>query len=785
MKFLKGLQGFFTSSHRSLAVVTLKQVGAALVGAGFLFSGLGWWGMSRQFDRFDARQYRQDLDRVSMLLQRDADLMRGLVLDYATWDEAYEYVYGRNDAFITSNFTFPTLNQLQLHGLAVVSRTGRVQVALEWDISNDQDTQAKPVSPEVVQWIVKEAKRNEQEPPNYYFVWIEQRPILISTAQIINHRNGQRSDARLYFIRYLDGSYHQLLQSLTGASFGFTSATPAALPVTDNGREWVAQKEIAPGMGICVKGGTRLAAERRGIFLLFVGNGLLLVLVSLAGIYAILQRRVLGRLNRFAQRAVLVQQTHDHSIRWPVEGDDELDHLATALNQLQATVAQRQMELHQVAYSDSLTGLANRRSLLDYLTHLMQEAPATGVHALILLDLDHFKKVNDTRGHQQGDELLVEVGHRLREFIAGKGMVARLGGDEFVLVVPQVAPDRDRAMHQAEQIAQAILARLVHPYDHVGREQGITASIGISLFEKGVENIHDLLRQADLAMYRSKMAGRNGFYAFHPELQVAAQERAALEQELAQAIEQGQLQLYYQPQVTYDHRLIGLEALVRWRHPRQGWIAPAEFIPLAEETGLIVPLGHWGLTTACRQLAEWAAHPDWAGIHIAVNVSANQLHREDFVPRLLAIMEQTGAHPQRLMLELTESVMLNHPDAVVQKMKTLTQLGIRFSLDDFGVGYSSLTYLKRLPLHQIKIDRCFVQQVHENTDDQGIAQMIIALGETLGFDVIAEGVESEAQRAFLAEHGCCAYQGYLFAPPLPVQELTAWMQRQAILPVAV
>ncbi|MEN9217074.1 MAG: EAL domain-containing protein [Gloeomargarita sp. HHBFW_bins_162] len=774
MKLLKALERCFPHSHRSLAAVTLRQVGIVVAAAGFFFSCIGWWVMSWQFDRFDAQQYAQDGQRVAMLLQRDADLMRGFVLDYATWDQAYEYVYGRNDKFVTENFTFATLNKLQFHGVAVVSHTGQVRIDLEWD-ANDNET-IQPLSAGVLEWIRQEAKRSKNQPANYHFIWLEQRPMLIADAPIIHHQTWRRSDSRLYFIRYLDGYYQQLIQNLTGTSFVFTSDSPAALPVIRQGQQWQAQKKIAPGMGVYVKGETRLEPERRVVLLLLVGNGILLVVVSLAGIYYTLQRRVLGRLNWFAKRAVRVQETHDHSIRWPVEGEDELDHLALALNQLQVTVAQRQRELQQVAYYDSLTGLPNRRSLLDYLTRLLQDSSLTRVHILMLLDLDHFKKVNDTKGHLQGDELLIEVGDRLLEFMAGEGMVARLGGDEFVVVAPEVAQDKERALNKAEHMAQAILAVLMQPSTYIYREQGITASIGITVFDNTVGNIHDLLLQADLAMYHSKALGRNGFYSFHPELQVSAQQRVDLERELAQAIVRGQLSLYYQPQVTYDYQLLGLEALVRWRHPHRGWISPAEFIPLAEETGLIVPLGNWVLTTACTQLAEWVEHPLWRDIHVGVNVSAHQLHQPDFVSHVLTTLERTGANPQRLTLELTESVMLNDPDGVVHKMQTLSQSGIRFSLDDFGVGYSALTYLKRLPLHQIKIDRCFVQQVHESTDDQGIAQMIIALGETLGLDVIAEGVEKEEQRAFLAEHGCCAYQGYFFAPPLSVPKLTAWVQ---------
>ncbi|MCS7225863.1 MAG: EAL domain-containing protein [Gloeomargarita sp. SKYB31] len=774
-QFLKACKQLFPSKRRSsLATVTLGRIGVILIGAGCLFSFFGWRVVSHQFDVFDAAQYEQDVRRVSTILQRDADFMRGFVVDFATWDDAYDYVHGRNPEFVSRNFTFSTLTKLQLHGVAVVEHTGRVWMALEWRNSEQPQALAAPI----LQWIINEAQSHAGKPAAYYFLWLDQRPVSIAVAPITDTQNQKRSNARLYFIRYLNGNYQELIQNLTHTAFVFTAEKTPALRVSRQGDQWVAQQAIAPGMGIRVQGKTRLLYERRITSLLLIGNGLLLFLICLGGTRWILQKQVLGRLQLFASRAIAVRETQDYTIRWPVQGDDELDHLATALNQLQATLAQRQFELQQVAYYDSLTGLANRRLLFDYLTHL-PASPA--VNLLMLLDLDHFKKMNDANGHLRGDELLIAVGHRLRDTVPGESLVARLGGDEFVVVVPEVAQAVAAAEMIAQQTAQQILDALSQPFCCPYGEDGITASIGITLFRAPVTDVHELLQQADLAMYRSKMAGRNQFCLFHPQLQVQIQQRADLEHDLTAALQTGQLEVYYQPQVTFDNRLVGIEALARWWHPQRGWVSPAEFVALAEETGLITPLGNWVLTTACTQLARWAEHPVLGKVDLAVNVSARQVHQPDFVAQVLTILEHTGVDPRRLVLELTESVMLDDFDRVIQKMYQLTEVGVRLALDDFGLGYSALRYLKRLPLSQLKIDRCFVRHLPEDTNDQAIARMIIALAETLNLDVLAEGVEQEKQRAFLATQGCCAYQGYLFAPPLPAPELMAWVEQRVMM----
>ena len=442
-------------------------------------------------------------------------------------------------------------------------------------------------------------------------------------------------------------------------------------------------------------------------------------------------------------------------------------------------------QLHKLAFYDPLTQLPNRRLLLDRLGHVLAGSTRSrNQGAIMFIDLDNFKALNDTQGHDVGDRLLAEVAQRLKSSVRQGDTVARLGGDEFVVMVQDLAAD-SMVVAQVEAVAEKILAALDCPYRLVfdaelGRRNALnyhcTASIGITLFGAHSTNVDELLKQADLAMYQAKDSGRNAIRFFDPEMQAAITSRVALEADLREAVEAGQFQLYYQPQVVGEsHRLTGVEALLRWHHSRRGMVPPSEFIPLAEETGLILPLGQWVLETACAQLATWASQPEMAQLTVAVNVSAHQIRQADFVDQVLAVLADAGANPQRLKLELTESLLVSNVEDIIAKMTLLKSRGVGFSLDDFGTGYSSLSYLKRLPLDQLKIDQSFVNEVLTDANDAAIAKMIVALAESLGLAVIAEGVETEEQRNFLAESGCHAYQGYLFSKPLPLAGFEQWI----------
>ena len=395
--------------------------------------------------------------------------------------------------------------------------------------------------------------------------------------------------------------------------------------------------------------------------------------------------------------------------------------------------------------------------------------------ALLFIDLDNFKTLNDTLGHDIGDLLLQQVTQRLIDCVREGDTVARLGGDEFVVMLEDLSENAQEAAMRAESVGEKILAALNQAYRLAGYEHHSSASIGLTLFGNKRETVDDLLKRADLAMYSSKTAGRNTLRFFDPEMQTVVSTRAAMESDLREAVLKDQFQLHYQVQVAGNGQSIGAEVLVRWQHPQRGMVSPSEFIPVAEETGLILPLGKWVLEAACQQLAAWATRPEMAHLTVAVNVSARQFHHRDFVDQVIGVLTRTGANPQRLKLELTESMLVSNVNDIIAKMSALKSRGVGFSLDDFGTGYSSLTYLKRLPLDQLKIDQGFVRDILIDPNDAAIARTIVALAESLGLAVIAEGVETEAQRNALARQGCHAYQGYLFSRPLPLKQFETFM----------
>jgi diguanylate cyclase (GGDEF)-like protein/PAS domain S-box-containing protein len=427
-------------------------------------------------------------------------------------------------------------------------------------------------------------------------------------------------------------------------------------------------------------------------------------------------------------------------------------------------------KIEELAYFDQLTGLANRTLLLDRLKQTMAFSAHSGKFgALLLLDLDRFKTVNDTLGHDMGDEMLKQVAQRLIPCVRAGDTVARMGGDEFVVMLTSLSMSEVDAAAQTEAVAEKILASFNKPFQLGDVAYRITPSIGATVFTDHLASVDDLTKQADLAMYKAKTCGRNLIRFFDPAMEVAVKDRATLEKDLRQALEEKQFLLHYQPQIAGDNQLTGAEVLVRWQHPQRGMVSPAEFITHAEETGLILPLGHWVLETACTQLARWATQAGMEHLTLAVNVSAHQFCEPDFVGKVQAVVTQTGANPKRLKLELTESLLIENVEDIIKKMFVLKADGIGFSLDDFGTGYSCLSYLKRLPLDQLKIDQSFIRDVLTDPNDAAIAKTVVALAQSLGLGVIAEGVETAAQRDFLAASGCHAFQGYFFSRPLPLQ----------------
>ncbi|MCV2348699.1 PAS domain S-box protein [Paucibacter sp. Y2R2-4] len=435
---------------------------------------------------------------------------------------------------------------------------------------------------------------------------------------------------------------------------------------------------------------------------------------------------------------------------------------------------QHQEEMHRLAFYDPLTGLPNRRLLLDRLAQVLQNSGRSGEHsALLLLDLDHFKLLNDSLGHETGDQLLQQVAERLRAQVRDGDIISRFGGDEFVVLLEALGSNSEEAAKAAESVADKLLQILAQPYALRGQEHVCTPSIGIVVFKGEAESRQELLKKADVAMYQAKSGGRNRACFYDPVLQASVAMRQSLAHDMRRGLAAQEFTLYYQVQVNALGEPDGVEALVRWRHPTHGLMSPLFFIPLAEETGLILPLGQWVLETACAQLRNWADDPMTAPWTMAVNVSASQLTQDDFVESVASALRRTGASPYQLKLELTESMLIHDVEDVITKMRAVKALGVGFSLDDFGTGYSSLSILKRLPLDQLKIDQSFVRDLLTDLNDVVIARTVLALGQSLGLKVIAEGVENAGQLEVLSTMGCQAFQGYYFGRPVPAQELPA------------
>jgi diguanylate cyclase (GGDEF)-like protein len=449
--------------------------------------------------------------------------------------------------------------------------------------------------------------------------------------------------------------------------------------------------------------------------------------------------------------------------------EGSITHYVATLTDITQKIAAAE-EIERLAFYDPLTGVPNRRLLHDRLRSALAASNRTGRHgALLFIDLDNFKMINDTLGHDKGDLLLKQVAERLESSLREIDTIARLGGDEFVIMLEDLSDRAFEAAAQAETIGLKILDIFSKQFTIATQEYACSASIGITLFSGPKHSIEELLKHADIAMYQAKTSGRNTLRFFDPEMQLELNARVILENGLRKALSSSHFQLFYQIQVDSTNKPLGAEALIRWFNPELGMISPAEFIPLAEETGLILPIGQWVLETACSQLKDWQNNPLTRDLVISVNVSAKQFFQANFVEQVVTSIQRYGINPTLFKLELTESILIENIENTIEIMRHLGDLGVQFALDDFGTGYSSLQYLKRLPLYQLKIDQSFVRDIATASGDQVIVRTIIAMAHSLNLAVIAEGVETEVQRKLLLENGCKNYQGYLFSRPLPIE----------------
>ncbi|MGC9458076.1 MAG: EAL domain-containing protein [Halothiobacillaceae bacterium] len=457
----------------------------------------------------------------------------------------------------------------------------------------------------------------------------------------------------------------------------------------------------------------------------------------------------------------------------------EITHYVASVHDL-SEQKKAQEEIEKLAFYDPLTGLPNRRLLKDRLRQAIAVSQREQNYgALLFIDLDNFKTLNDTRGHAIGDLLLESVARRLTESMRESDTVARIGGDEFVILLSQLGRQVDQAEETAAQVAEKILAQISRPHELAGQKHAMTPSVGVSLFLGNRMDADQLLKQADIAMYQAKDAGRNAIRFFDPETQTRLERHVEMESRLRHALENGELTMHLQPIVDQSGHVRAAEVLARWPQPDGQWISPGEFIPLAEQTGLIVPLGNWITESACRLLAGWQDRPELSSLTLSVNLSARQLMQGSCTGQMTGLLERTGAPAQLLKLEITETTMMSNQLDVIEIFKDLCALGVRLSLDDFGTGYSSLSYLKRLPLNQLKIDQSFVRDITTDGNDAAIVETIIAMARALDLGVVAEGVETEEQFAFLRAHDCDLYQGFLFHRPMPVEAFEQLMRPDA------
>ncbi|TLM99756.1 EAL domain-containing protein, partial [bacterium] len=481
---------------------------------------------------------------------------------------------------------------------------------------------------------------------------------------------------------------------------------------------------------------------------------------------------------------------HREDVEWPDSHIREMDSLVSNFKSMAATLQENFMALweekeraqdlfgqmkHQ-AYHDPLTGLPNRVLFNDRLNMAMAHARRNKeMLAVLFFDLDQFKTVNDTLGHAAGDLLLTEVAVRLAGCLREKDTIARMGGDEFTMLLPQISNE-----DSAVRVARKVLEVLQQPWLINGHEFYITASIGIAIYPADGEDTETVMKHADIAMYRAKEKGRNNYQLFTPAMNSRIVERQAMENSLRHALERGEFTVYYQPQVhTGEGRINGMEALVRWQHPDLGLVAPDQFIPLAEETGLIVPIGEWVLYTACAQNKAWQ-EAGWPPMRVTVNISANQFRQHNLADTVVRVLEKTGLEPKWLELEITESTAMKDVDFTVSVLRELSAMGVRLAIDDFGTGYSSLNYLKRFPINTLKIDRFFVRDIMTSKEDAAIVTAIIVLGQNLNLKVIAEGVETKEQMVFLKRRRCEEMQGYLFSKPVPAGDFELLLDRQIL-----
>ena len=766
-----------TLNRNSIARWTLVRLGILLALVGSVFFMVSALLLAQRFDAFEAEQYRQELKRVVAVIEQDSQGLSTTLTDYAAWDASFGFISNQDPAFIEENFTPESLSNLRVDAVLVLNLAEQALAALQLTAG-----EIVPMAPQTLLALTEQVRKLGTSGPkdrNERVFWLDGKAILMAFAGVTDTDRSQPANGRILMLRALDSAYLERVRLLTGVSFTLQpgSLNDPELRVKQLADQWSASQTL-PGLGlrVTVEGPSRLSVERRVTNLLLAANALLLALLSLVGIYAILNRRVLRRLAAFSNFADRRRQHSEAEVRWPVAGQDELDNLASSLNELMDEVEHQHSDLRHLAEHDVLTGLGNRRLLMEHLSAMQSQCSRDPQLScvLLLIDLDSFKLINDGLGHAAGDWVLQQVAARISTLIRGYDTAVRLGGDEFALLLRDIEPA------QALSFAQRMELALEVPASFEGRLLTISASTGIAPLRADLSP-EEVLRNADLAMYEAKRLGKMRVAVFDDALLAATARRMRLEQALRCALDDVALEVWFQPIVDHaaNARVAGMEALVRW--PMEGrYIPPDEFIGIAESTGMITKLGAFVLDRACAALQSLRAeHPD---LSCNVNLSVRQFADTDLLHDVQAALQAYQLPASALHLELTESMVAEHESDILPTMQALVARGLHFHLDDFGTGYSSLERLRALPIATLKIDRAFVTPLSKG--DDVMARNIINLGQELGMAIIAEGVETADECERLLALGCTQMQGYLFARPMPLERLRDWLATQQAQPSA-
>jgi diguanylate cyclase (GGDEF)-like protein len=763
-------------SQDSIARWTLIRLGILLLLVGSSFFIVSSLLLAQRFDAFEAEQSRQELKRVVAVIEQDTQALSATLTDYAAWDASYAFISSHDPQYIAENFTTESLSNLRVDGVLIFNLADQALAALQLAAG-----EIEPVAPQLQRELTQQAQEMGTLGPkdrNARVFWQGDKAMLIVLAGVADTDRTLPANGQILMFRYLDDGYLEHIRLLTGVRFELHPGdlNDSEVSVKQQAGQWSASQTLAAlGVRISVAGPGRLIAERRVTNLALAVNALLLALLSLLGIYAILNRRVLRRLAAFSNFADQRREHADTEVRWPVGGHDELDNLASSLNELMDEVEHQHSDLRHLADHDVLTGLGNRRLLIERLSALQSQCrrdPGLSC-VLLLVDLDSFKLINDGLGHAAGDSVLQQVAARISGLIRGYDTVVRLGGDEFAMLL------RDIDLPQALKFAQRMEQVLEVPASFDGHLLTVSASTGIAPVHADLTP-EEMLRNADLAMYEAKRLGKMRVAVFDDSLLAATARRMRLEQALRGALDDMALDVWFQPIVDHaSGRVAGMEALVRW--PLEGrYIPPDEFIGIAESTGLITQLGAFVLERACAALQNLRG--EYPSLSCNVNLSVRQFVDTDLLRDVHAALQAYQLPPSALHLELTESMVAEHEADILPTMQALVASGLHFHLDDFGTGYSSLDRLRTLPIGTLKIDRRFVTPLREG--DDVMARNIIHLAQELGMAIIAEGVETVDECERLLALGCTQMQGYLFARPMPLPRLRDWLAAQHAQPTA-